>query len=178
MEIFVSLSAAATDKDRYKVGGEGQTGRADLSEYTNLEKKLRINDEAAEKEKLAKKASGGDSVNKKKATKPNSDSDKSGGDDAEEDDGFGKDDDEGFGDDDSDGFESDDGDDSDAGDDSSDDSADDSADSKPKKGAGKKSKSDDEDGSDESSGDEGSDDDADDTGEDGDEELDESDLDE
>lgn len=81
MEIYVSLSQDSTYKNRARVSSpESTTGRTDLADYASLEKKLRLTEEAKDKEKLAQKAGGGDSVKGKKGAK------KSGGTKPEEDD--------------------------------------------------------------------------------------------
>lgn len=146
MIVFISLSQTTADKNRSKPSSpESTTGRVDVSDYANLEKKIRLTEEAKDKEKLAQKAGGGDSVkNKKGAKKDDADPKPSEDDadaDADKDDGDGADDasfdDFGDGDDDADADDSsDDGDDSDG---------DDKGSSKGKKAA-KKSKPDEADG--------------------------------
>lgn len=132
MQIYVSLSQTTTDKNRDRPSSpEANTGRVDVSEYASLEKKLRLTEEAKDKEKLAQKAGGGDSVKGKKGAKKDGAATK-----PKDDDSDNTDDDADSGDDADFGF--------DGGDDDADDSSDDSGDdsdgkSKPKKG-GKKSK--------------------------------------
>ncbi|WOL24476.1 hypothetical protein fHeYen902_130 [Yersinia phage fHe-Yen9-02] len=71
MEIVISLSATTADKSRTKLNSqESNTGHADLSEYTNLEKKLRLLKEDKEREKMTKEANPGDTVKDKKKAKP------------------------------------------------------------------------------------------------------------
>ncbi|QYW03876.1 hypothetical protein pEaSNUABM46_00233 [Erwinia phage pEa_SNUABM_46] len=83
--VYISLSQTSSDKNRDRVSSpESNTGRVDVSEYASLEKKLRLTEEAKDKEKLAQKAGGGDSVKNKKA-KPKAD-DAGGDDDAKDDD--------------------------------------------------------------------------------------------
>lgn len=72
MNIVISLSLDATAKDRYDLeGGGSSTERADLSQYTELEKKLRLHEEEQTTATLERKASG-NTVKSKKSKAPTS----------------------------------------------------------------------------------------------------------